>query len=114
MEIQNELITLEEAKKQIPGYVDYGEDDDLLMKYIESALEEVENSLQRKFTDRCPGYPDCIKSDGSLASPLRHAILIKIATSYDNRTAISFARPYNTSEIEKKITPYIKFKGADV
>lgn len=114
MEFQNELISLDEAKKQIPGYVDYGEDDKLLAIYIQSALEELENRLQRKITNRCEGYPDCLNSTGSLAAPLRHAVLIKIATSYDQRTAISFAKPYNTFMIENLITPYIKFKGADV
>lgn len=112
MDLQNELVSLDEAKRQIPGYVDYGVDDELLTLYINSAQEELENRLQRKLTECCPGYPDCLRSDGSLAAPLRHAILIKVATSYDQRAAISFAKPYNTFMIENLITPYIKFKGA--
>lgn len=109
-----ELVSLEEAKRQIPGYVDYGCDDELLILYIRSALAELENRLQRRFVDSYDGYPDCLTDDGFLAPPLHHAVLIKVATSYDQRAAISFSRPYNTFGIENLITPYIKFKGADV
>lgn len=114
MDLHIEIVSLDEVKRQIPGYVDYGEDDDLLSLYIHSAAEELENRLQRKLTDRYEGYPDCLNAGGLLAAPLRHAVLIKVATSYDQRSAISFAKPYNTFMIENLITPYIKFKGADV
>lgn len=99
-------VTLEEVKKSIPGYVDYGKDDDRLTRLIKAAQSNLEKRLQRALTDK-----DCLSNEGKLDEALRTAIIVKVATLYDTTSEISYARPYNTGIVEDLITPFIKFRG---
>lgn len=105
MELQ---VTLEEVKKSISGYVDYGKDDDRLTRLIKAAQGNLEKRLQRALSD-----PGCMDSDGNLDEALRTAIIVKVATLYDTTSEISYARPYNTGIVEDLITPFIKFRGGN-
>lgn len=98
-------VTLKEVKESIPGYVDYGKDDDRLTRLIKAAQSNLEKRLQRKLSD------EACQRDGVLDDSLKTAIIVKVATLYDNTSEISYARPYNTGIIEDLITPFIKFRG---
>lgn len=102
-------VTIEEVKKSIPGYVDYGKDDDRLTLLLEAAHAQLEKRLQRPLADEALAGD----SPGTLNAALRAALVIKTATLYDTPSEISFARPYNTGVVEDLITPYIKFRGKE-
>lgn len=101
-------VTLEEVKKSIPGYVDYGKDDDRLTRLIKAAQSNLEKRLQRSLDDK-----NCLNDEGELDEALRTAIIVKVATLYDTTSEISYARPYNTGIVEDLITPFIKFRGGE-
>ena len=105
MELQ---VTLEEVKRSIPGYVDYGKDDNRLTRLIKAAQSNLEKRLQRPLSD-----PGCMGSDGKLDEALCTAIIVKVVTLYDTTSEISYARPYNTGIVEDLITPFIKFRGGN-
>lgn len=105
MELQ---VTLEEVKKSIPGYVDYGKDDDRLTRLIKAAQSNLEKRLQRPLSDE-----GCLNKDGKLDEALCTAIIVKVATMYDTPSEITYARPYNTGIVESLITPFIKFRGGN-
>ena len=54
-------MTLEEVKKSIPGYVDYGKDDDRLTRLIKAAQSNLEKRLQRPLSD-----DGCLSDEGKL------------------------------------------------
>ena len=101
-------VTIEEVKKSIPGYVDYGKDDERLTMLLEAAHVQLEKRLQRPLADE-----ELAGDDGTLNAALRAALVIKTATLYDTPSEISFARPYNTGVVEDLITPFIKFRGKE-
>lgn len=101
-------VTIEDVKKSIPGYVDYGKDDERLTLLLEAAHTNLERRLQRPLSDT-----DLVDVEGNLNASLRAALIIKTATLYDTPGEISFARPYNTGVVEDLITPYIKFRGGE-
>ena len=70
-------VTLEEVKKSIPGYVDYGKDDDRLTRLIKAAQSNLEKRLQRSLDDE-----GCQNDEGTLDEALRTAIIVKVATLY--------------------------------
>ena len=101
-------VTLEEVKKSIPGYVDYGKDDERLTRLIKAAQSNLEKRLQRPLSDE-----GCLNKEGTLDEALSTAIIVKVVTMYDTPSEISYARPYNTGIIESLITPFIKFRKGD-
>lgn len=101
-------VTIEDVKKSIPGYVDYGTDDNRLTLLLEAAHVQLEKRLQRPLDD-----PECQDGNGELNAALRTALIVKTATLYDTPEELSFARPYNTGVVEDLITPFIKFRGGD-
>ena len=86
-----QYVTLEEVKRSIPGYVDYGKDDERITRLIKAAQSNLEKRLQRPLSDS-----GCKDEDGNLDEALRTAIIVKVATMYDTPLDISYARPYNT------------------
>ena len=101
-------VTIEEVKKSIPGYVDYGKDDERLTMLLEAAHVQLERRLQRPLSDE-----GCQDEEGRLQAPLRAALIIKTATLYDTPSEISFARPYNTGIVEDLIATFIRFRGGE-
>ena len=82
-----QYITLEEAKMQIPGFVDYGEQDEYITGCILDAQAALETRLQSPLSE----YED---EQGCIPRDLRRSILITISAA-----ALS--------------APFIKFRGAE-
>lgn len=99
-------ISVEEAKKQISGYVDRSKDDDLFLELILDAQAALETKLQRPLSE-------CVDENGELARDLKRFIKLDVSDSYDNRGDIVFAKPYNLGRKESLATPFIKFKGTE-
>ena len=103
MGTEKTYVTLEEAKKQIPGFVDYGDQDEVIEGCILDAQAALETRLQCKLTD----YED----DGRIPRDLKRVILITLSDFYDNRSDIVFSKPYSMGRAAALSAPFIKFKG---
>lgn len=75
-------ITLSEARKHCNIDDDFHADD----QYFLSLIEVAENAVAKQI-DR-PLYA-CVGQDGLLPPTIRHAILIMVATMYENREAVA-------------------------
>lgn len=69
-------LSLEEAKDHLN--VEHDEDDVYIMSLIETAEEQLANCINRPFSE-------VLKKDGTLPTPLRHAIKILAARLYAYR-----------------------------
>lgn len=98
-------VTLEEAKKQIRGFVDYGDEDDVITDCILDAQAALETKLQRPLAE-------CTDERGDLKRDLRRALKIAIGDFYDNRSDITFSKPYDIGLKASLTAPHIKFKGS--
>lgn len=98
-----QYITLEEAKKQISGFVDYGDQDDVITECILDAQAEMETRIQCKLEE----YED---ENGNIPRNLKRAIKISLSDFYDNRSDIVFAKPYSIGRSLSLSAPFIKFK----
>lgn len=75
-------LTLPRIKQQLRIEADFTEEDDLLEMYGESAEEVLLNYLNRSFDDVMEVY-------GRMPSPLTHAALMLVDTSYQYRSPVS-------------------------
>lgn len=101
-----QYITLEETKMQIPGFVDYGEQDEYITGCILDAQAALETRLQSPLSE----YED---EQGCIPRDLRRSILITISDFYDNRSDIVFSKPYSIGRAAALSAPFIKFRGAE-
>lgn len=98
-------ISVDEAKKQISGYLDRGKEDDLFCEIILDAQAALETRLQRKLSE-------CVDENGELYRDLKRALKIAVSDYYDNRSDIVFTKPYSLGLKASLTAPFIKFRGA--
>lgn len=95
-------LTLEKIKAQCRIEQDFHDEDDVLGMYGESAEETVLNALGRT-------YEDVVEVYGKIPAPVRHASLMLVDLSYQQRSPISgqnmYLVPYTFDLLLK---PYMK------
>ena len=95
-------LTLERIKQQLRIEPDFHDEDELLEEYGESAEEVLLNYLNRS-------YEDVIEVYGHVPTPLRHASLMLVDTSYQYRSPVSVQNmslvPYT---FDLLIKPYMR------
>lgn len=83
--------TLEQLKAQCRIPAEWTDDDALLERYLEIAVAEVASRL-------C-STPEEIAPGGDIADPVAcKAVMMLVATMYDNRATVSPVRTYDVSE----------------
>lgn len=83
--------TIEDMKRQCRIPEDWTEDDALLERYAEIAIAEVATRL-------C-STPDEIAPGGDVTDPVAYkAVMMLVATYYDNRATVSPVRTYDVAE----------------
>lgn len=78
-------ITLSEARKQCEIDADWHNDDNYLLHLIEVSENAVSKQINR------PLYA-CVTQEGILPPTIKHAVLLTVATLYENREAVSPAQ----------------------
>ena len=95
-------LTLERIKQQLRIEPDFHEEDELLEEYGESAEEVLLNYLNRT-------YEDVIEVYGRVPAPLRHASLMLVDLSYQNRSPVSLQQMYMVPyTFDLLIKPYMR------
>lgn len=75
-------VTLSEARKQCEIDADWHDDDNFLLHLIEVSENAVAKQINR------PLYA-CVTQEGILPPTIKHAVLLTVATLYENRESVS-------------------------
>lgn len=75
-------VTISEARKQCEIDADYHDDDKFLLHLIEVSENAVAKQINR------PLYA-CVTQEGILPPTIKHAVLLTVASLYENRESIS-------------------------
>ena len=96
----NPPITLDEAKKHLA--ITHTVTDDYISEIIPVAVANVENDLDRPFTDIV-----CIDTvTGFTATPLRHAVKLMLGTLYVFRDGQQVQQIYDNPAYDRLVRPY--------
>lgn len=93
-------LQLSDVKLQVTAENDI---DDVLLTQLGDAAEDA--------TERYIGQPlsACVGEDGQLAPAIRRAILMLVATMYDNRESVTFAQAHVSPAYAICLGPFIKY-----
>ncbi len=92
-------LTLEMCKKQ--AIIDYGDDDDLIMRKAATAEDFVEAQIHRPLAE--------LEKDGELPAMLIEAMLMYFTSSYNNRDALAAVELKFVPSFIALIQPYKKY-----
>ena len=92
-------LTLEMCKKQ--AIIDYGDDDDLIMRKAATAEDFVEAQINRPLAE--------LEKDGELPGMLIEAMLMYFTSSYNNRDALSAVELKYVPSFIALIQPFRKY-----
>ena len=92
-------LTIEMCKKQ--AIIDYGDDDDLIMRKAEAAEDFVESQIYRPIEE--------LERDGKLPTMLIEAMLMFFTSSYNNRDALAAVDLKYVPSFVALIQPFKKY-----
>ena len=97
------VLTLEEVKRQCRVDFDYHGDNDYLYWLIDVAEKEVAQRLRYNTLDEA--FPD-----GFIPPDVRHAMMIIVATKYENAEDLSAAKLHKVPEgVDALLGPYVRY-----